>query len=674
MSPQRRAHRGLRYLKGRLHEELDQPGAALDAWEFDSLLLPAAVAQDLLLRRAALLQQAGRCAEVGPLLEPLVLQRGEQGEGARDLAARCLSGPAEALSRLADLRRWAKLSGGGAASWEIHLRQAEALGEAGRQAQAQAMVRQQLLARPDHPEAARAQDLYASLGGELHFSVEERLARARLLFKRRRYSAVLAELDNLEELRDRRHKAEGLHLRGMALYRSRQYDEAAPVLRRAARLDGPTAVDDAFHAARALARADQDDAAIVAFRALVADEPRHRRAAEAEYLAAWLELRHGRRRGQQRMRRFLNGRRAKAAPQQRRDALWQLGIRAFERRQYSRAEEYFGRYADAGQEALVWARGRYWQGRSLEARGRRQRALDRYREVMAREPLHWYGLLSLRRVRALGQTVSRPWPDARTQPAPTPLPPAELPEEAAFYASLGLADDASQVVAAQERRLRSLAPRGRGAELLVQLYRSLGDTRRAYRLAAVHHRSLHRPPRQDNRWVWDAAYPRPYTTVVEVVAGEHNVEPAYVFATMRQESGYAEKVKSRAGAVGLLQLLPRTAAKLAQGMGVSFEESQLLEPEWNIRYGITEMKHVIEVFDGCLPLAIASYNAGLPRVRRWLGETGETDLDFFVEWIPFRETRNYVRRVMSHYQHYLYLEQGGRDWPEIELPERVGAP
>ena len=179
-------------------------------------------------------------------------------------------------------------------------------------------------------------------------------------------------------------------------------------------------------------------------------------------------------------------------------------------------------------------------------------------------------------------------------------------------------------------------------------------------------------PGPDTLWLWHAAYPRPLPSIVSLAAEESAVEPAQVYATMRQESGYAPHVVSGAGATGLMQIMPQGSAALAKRLGIEVGPRMLQDPSTNIRLGIAEIASARKAFGGNLPLSIAAYNAGVAQVRRWLGETGEVDLDLFIERIPYDETRNYVRRVVSHYARYRYLEDGGGDgWP-VDLPDRVG--
>lgn len=666
-----------RYLRGRLLEELGRVEAALEAFGLEEAAFPESVRRDLELRRAGLLARAERCHEARPLLLKLGKRPGTDGARARTLAAECALelGDHEAAAR--ELKALAARGGRDIDPWKVRRLLAEALAGDERPEEARETLHGLLVRYPEHREAERAEARLRQLGGEVSFTTAQRFVRARRLLARRRFEAALTELEAAGRPARRPQLARWLHLKGTALYRTRHhYAEAAEVLAEAARLGGPTAIDDEFHAARALSRADRDDEAIAAYLTLVKEHPNHGRAAEAEYLAAWLDIHHERPRGEVRMHRFLKGPRARRDPDLRREAIWYLAFRAFERGKHRRAVGLFEQYSRTGRTGLVRGRGLYWKARAHEALGQRDEAVETMRQAIGVEPLHWYALLARERLIKLGEEPGPPFPDqgdggGRASKARPPLPPIALPDDVRFYASLGLDDDAEERLRAQEGAIRAAAPPGRAVEALVRAYHQIGAYRRAYRWAASRRDELDRRPGSSNRWVWDGAYPRPYEDLVREIAGEHRVEPAHVYATMRQESGYRPRVVSHAGAVGLLQMLPATARGMAEGLGVEFRREQLFDPEWNLRYGIAEIAELGRAFDGNLPLTIAAYNAGAHRVRRWLDESGEMELDRFVERIPFNETRGYVRRVTSHYARYRYLEDPSQPWPP-HLPERVG--
>ena len=136
---------------------------------------------------------------------------------------------------------------------------------------------------------------------------------------------------------------------------------------------------------------------------------------------------------------------------------------------------------------------------------------------------------------------------------------------------------------------------------------------------------------------------------------------------MRQESGFRPDVVSPASAVGLLQLVPSTATRIAKELGIEDEPELLRLPSYNVELGAFYLHKVLGTFGGQVALAAAAYNAGPRAVSRWL-ETGEDlPLDVWVARIPFAETRTYVARVVGNLARYAYLHGGDGAVPKIAL-------
>ena len=131
-----------------------------------------------------------------------------------------------------------------------------------------------------------------------------------------------------------------------------------------------------------------------------------------------------------------------------------------------------------------------------------------------------------------------------------------------------------------------------------------------------------------------------------------------LFAITRQESGFEREAISRAGARGLMQLMPGTARYVADKMRLPFSAERLTaDGTYNVLLGRAYLETLIEDFDGSYPLAIAAYNAGPGRVRQWLRDYGDPrggkiDMVDWIENIPLSETRNYVQRVLENLQVY----------------------
>jgi soluble lytic murein transglycosylase len=142
-------------------------------------------------------------------------------------------------------------------------------------------------------------------------------------------------------------------------------------------------------------------------------------------------------------------------------------------------------------------------------------------------------------------------------------------------------------------------------------------------------------------------FPLLYKEAVYANAAQSNLDPAWVYGVIRQESAFAPEARSSAGALGLMQLMPATGRKVAKGIKVRLKNTgQILDTDKNIRLGTAYLREVLDENNGHQALATASYNAGPHRVRQWL-PAATLPADIWVETIPFTETRNYVQQVMA---------------------------
>jgi soluble lytic murein transglycosylase len=141
-------------------------------------------------------------------------------------------------------------------------------------------------------------------------------------------------------------------------------------------------------------------------------------------------------------------------------------------------------------------------------------------------------------------------------------------------------------------------------------------------------------------------YPRPFDEAVAAGAQRASVPPSLIYATLRQESLYRTDALSTAGAKGVMQLLPETARGVARRWRLN-EKGDLFDPEVNISLGAAKLREMIDRFGGQTALALAAYNAGPNTIPRW-SPTETTELDIWIENIPYNETRTYVQRVYWH--------------------------
>ena len=145
----------------------------------------------------------------------------------------------------------------------------------------------------------------------------------------------------------------------------------------------------------------------------------------------------------------------------------------------------------------------------------------------------------------------------------------------------------------------------------------------------------------------EVRFPIPYQSLIGNNAGRWQLDQGWMFALVRSESAFIEDAESPAGALGLMQVMPRTGKLTAKSMGLkNFKVAHLLEADKNVPIGSAYLKQMLDRFGGNMILATAAYNAGPQRVESWLPKTDCMEPDVWVEMIPFTETRKYVRRVM----------------------------
>ena len=143
-------------------------------------------------------------------------------------------------------------------------------------------------------------------------------------------------------------------------------------------------------------------------------------------------------------------------------------------------------------------------------------------------------------------------------------------------------------------------------------------------------------------------YPLPFNETFEKYAANASISATWAYGVARSESLFMRDVRSSAGAVGLMQLMPTTGRNVARRIKLPYSGlDTLTNPDSNIRLGTTYLGEMLERFGGNRVLATAAYNAGPHRVEAWLPQAGNIDARIWIENIPFNETRGYVRRVLA---------------------------
>lgn len=174
----------------------------------------------------------------------------------------------------------------------------------------------------------------------------------------------------------------------------------------------------------------------------------------------------------------------------------------------------------------------------------------------------------------------------------------------------------------------------------------------------LHHFLLQHPPAtlgKDAEEILRQAYPDLYWQELQEVSADYDWDPRVFHGLVREESSFNPKIVSWAGARGLSQLMPATAREVAGWLGMSVTNDQLFDPKTNLKIGTRFFESLVSRYKSSFFLATASYNAGPGNVDAWLKRFGNGPADEFVERIPIRETRHYVKRVLGTYQVYHVL-------------------
>jgi soluble lytic murein transglycosylase len=298
----------------------------------------------------------------------------------------------------------------------------------------------------------------------------------------------------------------------------------------------------------------------------------------------------------------------------------------------ARAIGHFHRFRDTVDTPISLGRGGYWLGRAYEAAGRDAEARRWYADA-GRYQTSFYGQLAAARIGMAGdaQLTQAELPDWRTHPA-------TRTDDVRLAATLHFAGEDSLAIQTfshlgETMAAGALAP-------LTQLVLDLGQPHYAVRIA--------KQAAGRGVLIYPAYYP-----VHEVARYANKVEPALALSIARQETELNPRAVSRAGARGLMQLMPATAQKVAGWIGEAYDKDRLLTDwRYNVRLGETYLARRTAQYGGSYVMAAAAYNAGAGRVDQWVSQFGDprmpgVDVVDWIENIPFEETRNYVQRVIE---------------------------
>ena len=296
-------------------------------------------------------------------------------------------------------------------------------------------------------------------------------------------------------------------------------------------------------------------------------------------------------------------------------------------------------------------RWRYWRGRALEMLGRNEEAKPVYQAIAGQRD--YYGFLAADRLGAAHAIVN----------TPLTIPATDL--EALLTRSSSL------------QRARELYILGRELDADAEWRQATrAFDRPALRQAAAlaqhwewHGQAIATIARAEHWDDLDLRFPLAYREGVVNQARASALDPAWVYAVIRQESSFRPDARSPVGALGLMQIMPATGRQIAQELRDVVADPPLLHPETNIRYGVHYLRRMLARLQDNPMLATAAYNAGPNKVAQWLPARAAVPADVWAETIPYRETRANVQRVMEYAA--IYQRRLGAPAPEPTLGARM---
>lgn len=367
-------------------------------------------------------------------------------------------------------------------------------------------------------------------------------------------------------------------------------------------------------------------------------------------------------------------------------AAWLSGFSAFREKDFALAVDIWEPQAAKKHRAKdATTRSQYWLGRAYQELQNIESASTAFQNLYEKHPFSYYGLAAFSQLQNLARL--------RSQPNPVFIRPFPITSNPSFqeFSTTDLENNEGNVAIKENihfkraAKLRMLGfnsfageeltsiPRGKNRLSTLYLARLLEETKTYQRSAYIgriyFHDDLVKPlnPNADvqdlafRKTVWSLAYPRPFASEVASVSQREKINAHAIWALMRQESSFNPRALSTASAAGLMQVLPKTASAV---LGRPVTKNELFSPQFNINVGSIYFRSLLERYQYRFHLAVAAYNAGPERVDQWLKLSENVPTDIFIEEIPFRETRNYTKRVSRIFLNLENLyrpENGGMD-------------
>jgi soluble lytic murein transglycosylase len=457
----------------------------------------------------------------------------------------------------------------------------------------------------------------------------------------------------IQNVPDRTWQGRAQYELGHVYYDSREYRTAEHAFERAYRIyQVPKALYDL---ARCAVRRGEDMQAAKLFLDFAAKYPDVNGAADAFWHAAMAYERQG----QWRTARQVYIDLAKTFPKSTYadQAAWRAGFALYQLKHYESAVQAFLQLAQQTEEEVMRDQGYYWAGKCYQKLGKEEEAQKWIGRAAKGFPTSYYSARA-RAVLNIQEDIYPATPEHVPISAGQVYEPSIYMKKGDVLASLGLyqlaEDEYDRVLRVPGNNLFVL-------DDLLQRYERIRSMNKALQVSGQIVMAQRRQGQPMTLSSFRRLYPTYYWDEITRTAQEMDLDPNLMLAIMRQESAFNHVAESPVGARGLMQVMPTTGKDMARKVNMKdFSPEDLYDPQISIRLGGQHLADHLKSFDKGdgrrLGLALSAYNAGLNAARRWSRHLSKEDVDEFVETIPYKETRNYVKLVYRNYQVYSYLQ------------------
>ncbi len=550
----------------------------------------------------------------------------------------------------------------------------ETLEMMGRNEDAKSIYKKVWINYPSDDISAEAFSGIVRLGGVDGLSVSELKKRVDTLYNLNRYSMVISAIGEMPALLKTRYESltdykDLEFIKAKSYYRTRKYTKSMEIFDRLSKNPGNLSKKDLLYwRANVYDRLDKDELAISTYLEIFGNYPKSSLADDALYLAArtceevkdydraiyyykkYLDT-------------FSHGKMVE-------EILWYTGWLYYKMGDYESAEGYFTRLAENYKGKDKYPQYLYWKARSLEKRDMIEDASSIYKTILEEYPATYYGYQVGERLRGLGFDVELTTKGYKFDPNFWTRGHFRYTEFTSDERIVSHLERSMELVAMDmdddaNRELELVVSRCVGdPDLLIEVARLLRYSGDYYTPIVIANRNfkpyLDQYVPGENDLYWQMKYPEGYKKEVERLSSEYGIEPTLIYSIIRAESLYQPGVYSWAGAIGLMQIIPDTGRGIAKDMGISdFEVDDLLDYKTNLTFGVYYLSGLLKKYDGEIVYALCGYNAGPGNARKWIdARDPDTDMDEFIENIPYPETRQYIKRILEYYSIYRALYEG----------------